>query len=416
MTATAVGDGFHRGQLNGVGQNFGLELWSTVQIARTPSDAKRDLTLVRSARWAACSRTAGQGYDSAVMARSGGQAKADPIHTANATDLGLNYTQSWIGRQHELLSIGSAITNVASLTAFVVVGRVELQVGLLSAGLGPPSPSVLRSAVRAMLARATTPPHDQQGAIDRTGPASAHAAAADVSVFAGHYAGPTGGSGEAVINSDGSGKFSIPDLVACPSCSDASAPPEKFDFKLTALRPERRVVVKVDGGGVTQISPGYRAKGVITAESDLKDAAASKIGPIGTGITATLAEGCLGLSLDTVALTRFNAPRPCDFVVSSQPPRPAEPSEPCDVHSLEAGIEWNGHGRDFFRWRRWLHRCFGSFGSHIRDRHRWRFQGRPGGYLRRGDSCRWGGHGSGRGRDTHDRGRAGAGCGLWLRR
>jgi hypothetical protein len=124
--------------------------------------------------------------------------------------------------------------------------------------------------------------------------AGSSATSANVSVFAGHYEGPTGGSGGAVINRAGSGKFSSPDLTACPSCSDGSAPRATIDFKLTR---------------VTETSPGYRATGVVTAESDPKDAAA--VGPVGTGVTATLAEGCLTLSLDTVVLTGAHAPRPC---------------------------------------------------------------------------------------------------------
>jgi Tol biopolymer transport system component/lysophospholipase L1-like esterase len=39
-----------------------------------------------------------------------------------------------------------------------------------------------------------------------------------------------------------------------------------------------------------------------------------------------LAEGCLKLSIDTVSLTRSDAPRPCSAVVVSQAPQPAEPA------------------------------------------------------------------------------------------
>ena len=169
MTGTAVGDGFNQGTFNGVGQNSGLQIWSTVQIAKTPADAQQDLRVVRSARWAACSRMAGQRYDSAYMASQGGQARAGPIRTANPADLALP-TQSWVGRQQERLSIGSAVTNVDAVTAFLVVGRVELQAHLLSADRGPPPPSILRAAMLAMIGRATIPPPSHQGPVKIEGP------------------------------------------------------------------------------------------------------------------------------------------------------------------------------------------------------------------------------------------------------
>lgn len=106
---------------------------------------------------------------------------------------------------------------------------------------------------------------------------------ASLGVFVGRYVGSTGGSGGAEIKDDGSGRFEIADQIACPSCSTASAPRATIDFKLTAPAPT--------GSG------GYRATGVITAESNPALATAIGAGPVGVSFEATLsAAGGLTLS------------------------------------------------------------------------------------------------------------------------
>jgi len=107
--------------------------------------------------------------------------------------------------------------------------------------------------------------------------------ATSLSVFGGRYVGSTGGSGNAEIKDDGSGRFDVPDLIACPSCSNASAPRATIDFKLTAAVPT--------GSG------GYRGTGVITAQSNPAQAAAIGADAVGASIEATLsAAGGLTLS------------------------------------------------------------------------------------------------------------------------
>lgn len=102
-------------------------------------------------------------------------------------------------------------------------------------------------------------------------------------MFAGTYVGSTGGSGIAQIKDDGNGRFEVPDLIACPSCSNASAPRATIDFKLTAAVPT--------GSG------SYRGTGVITAESNPSLAAAIGAGAVGASIEAALsAAGGLSLS------------------------------------------------------------------------------------------------------------------------
>ncbi len=103
-----------------------------------------------------------------------------------------------------------------------------------------------------------------------------------ISVLAGEYVGSTGGSGNAVVRADGSGRFDAPDLTACPSCSNASAPRATVDFRLTS-------VVPTAGGG-------YRATGVITAESNPANEIARRAGPVGTAVEA-LASPAGGLTL-----------------------------------------------------------------------------------------------------------------------
>jgi len=112
---------------------------------------------------------------------------------------------------------------------------------------------------------------------------STTSASVAVSVFAGQYRGATGGAGEAVINADGTGRFDAPDLTACPSCSTASAPRATIDFRLTSAS-------KGPEGG------GYRATGVITAESDPADTIARRAGPVGSSITASVVGKGLSLS------------------------------------------------------------------------------------------------------------------------
>jgi len=93
------------------------------------------------------------------------------------------------------------------------------------------------------------------------------APSAGILVFAGDYVGSTGGSGNALIKDDGSGRFDVPDLVACATCSTASAPRATINFKLTAAAPT--------GSG------GYRGTGTITAESN--PALATTSGPVQLG-------------------------------------------------------------------------------------------------------------------------------------
>lgn len=103
-----------------------------------------------------------------------------------------------------------------------------------------------------------------------------------LSVFAGNFIGPTGGAGNALIKDDGTGRFEVADLIACPSCSTASAPRGTIDFKLTSAAPT--------GSG------GYRGTGAITAESNPAQAAAIGAGPVGSSFEATLsAAGGLNL-------------------------------------------------------------------------------------------------------------------------
>ncbi len=99
------------------------------------------------------------------------------------------------------------------------------------------------------------------------------APATSPSVFAGRYHGSTGASGGAVINADGSGQFDNIDPTACPSCSNASAPHATISFEL--------------GTVTTAPAGGYRATGLITAESDPADAA-KFAGPVGSSIVAQL--------------------------------------------------------------------------------------------------------------------------------
>ncbi len=109
------------------------------------------------------------------------------------------------------------------------------------------------------------------------------APSASLSVFAGKYAGSTGSSGNADIKDDGSGRFDAPDLSACASCSNASAPRATIDFKFTSAVPT--------GSG------RYQGTGVITAESNPAQAAAVGAGAVGVSIEASLsAAGGLTLS------------------------------------------------------------------------------------------------------------------------
>jgi hypothetical protein len=114
-------------------------------------------------------------------------------------------------------------------------------------------------------------------------PTSTTVPATSLSVFAGSYVGSTGGSGGASIKEDGSGRFDSPDLTACPSCSNASAPRANIDFKLTAA--------------VATASGGYRGTGVITALSNPAHAAAIGAGAVGATVEAVLTPaGALTLS------------------------------------------------------------------------------------------------------------------------
>lgn len=105
-------------------------------------------------------------------------------------------------------------------------------------------------------------------------PATAVLPTTSLAVFAGNYVGSTGGSGDALIKDDGSGRFDLPDLIACPSCSNASAPRATIDFKLSAAA--------ATGSG------SYRGTGVITAQSNPAAAAAIGAGPVGASFKATL--------------------------------------------------------------------------------------------------------------------------------
>jgi len=107
------------------------------------------------------------------------------------------------------------------------------------------------------------------------------------SAIAGLYVGSTGGSGELVIFPDGLARFTAPNTVACPTCSNATAPPGTIEITLTSL--------------ARTANRGYVASGTITAESDA--AWAAEIGttpsekPIGSSADLTVSPlGQLSLS------------------------------------------------------------------------------------------------------------------------
>lgn len=85
------------------------------------------------------------------------------------------------------------------------------------------------------------------------------------------------------IQAGGTGRFFAPDLTACPSCSNASAPRATIDFRLTS---------PTDG---TE-GCGYRAVGVIPAESNPANAIARRAGPVGTSFAASVIGKGLSLS------------------------------------------------------------------------------------------------------------------------
>lgn len=100
-----------------------------------------------------------------------------------------------------------------------------------------------------------------------TGPTPPARPSANFSDIAGRYVGSTGSSGTVFIRSDGASRYTNVDLTACPSCSTANAPQATIDFRLTTIA----------GGGT------YRARGVITAESDPANAR-TFAGPVGATV------------------------------------------------------------------------------------------------------------------------------------
>jgi len=156
--------------------------------------------------------------------------------------------------------IGSEATTTSSPSSTI---EMTTTTELPTTTLAPTTTAVSRTTVpSSSLVNTTAPPK-----------ATTTTPSAGVAVFAGRFHGGTGASGGAIINTDGSGQFDNVDLTACPLCSNASAPHATIDFKLSA--------VTSAGAG------GYRATGVITAESDPADAARSA-GPVGSSLVAQL--------------------------------------------------------------------------------------------------------------------------------
>lgn len=159
MTGTSRGSVFFMGQTPGVGQDSATVITSEVQLAATPAQAQGDLALVETNLYSQCAQQIGEAYDSAVLANNGGTAQEDPIQPANPAHYGLPPSTSTVLTQHSLLTIGTATTTVDSVQAFVLVGRIELSASVLSFGLGPPSPDLLRTAITAMIQRADAASH-----------------------------------------------------------------------------------------------------------------------------------------------------------------------------------------------------------------------------------------------------------------
>jgi len=144
------------------------------------------------------------------------------------------------------------------------------------------------------------------------------------SALVGHYYGSTGGSGDAVIGPDGSGQFTVPDLTACPSCSDATAPQAIITFRVTSI--------------TAPGDPGtYVVRAVITAESDPANAMSIGAGAVGSSLTAFLVPpGILTLSFlpSNDHLCRPNVCNPSSTSTSAPPPASAAP---IPVHGAAPG-------------------------------------------------------------------------------
>jgi hypothetical protein len=163
MTGTAVGDDFLNGGFPGfIGSNNGLRIESTVQIAQTPAEAQQDFKLVRSAKYGGCETDAVKSEDTRAVAKGigKGEVTVDPEVTAKPADYGLDPNQSWVVTQHELVSATFGQQPTDDVTAFIVVGRAEINVTLWSYYDSTPNnpklppASTLRKAALAMIARA----------------------------------------------------------------------------------------------------------------------------------------------------------------------------------------------------------------------------------------------------------------------
>jgi hypothetical protein len=171
-------------------------------------------------------------------------------------------------------------SRAAALTVILLLGSACGGAGESSGDSGRAAEA---SSIPASVEAPSTAVETPTTSASATTPPPTTSPSASLAVFVGRYVGSTGGSGNAEIKDDGSGRFEIADLIACPSCSTASAPGASIDFKLTAPAPT--------GSG------GYRVTGVITAASNPVVATAIGAGAVGSSFEATLsAAGGLTLS------------------------------------------------------------------------------------------------------------------------
>ena len=163
---------------------------------------------------------------------------------------------------------------VPVITAALVAGLIVSGCGSAGARHGAtttssPAPAAPASAAASAAAPASTaPPVTRSATVAARGP--------DFSTIAGSYVAGTADGGWLYIRSDGASRLKLPDPVACPTCSTATAPIATLDFSLRTLRPST--------------PGGYVATGRITAESD-PAAAPPGAGGIGSPVTVTVASG-----------------------------------------------------------------------------------------------------------------------------